>query len=160
MLAWYHVHLEHSYLVGHVFHSSVEELHLVTLTYGSVLYLEIGDNAAERVEHRVEDECLQRCVIVSLGMRYAVNHGVEYLLHALASLTAGTYYVAWFAPNQIHNLVFHLVWHCARHVNLVYHRDYLKIMVNGHIQVGYGLSLHTLCGIHDEQRSLACRNTS
>ena len=33
-------------------------------------------------------------------------------------------------------------------------------MIDGHIQVGNSLSLHSLCGIHDKQCSFACSNAS
>ena len=53
-VARYHVHLQHPHLVGVIFHSCVEELHFVALVNRAINYLEIGNYATERVEHRVE----------------------------------------------------------------------------------------------------------
>ena len=87
LVAGYHVHLQHADLVGIIFHSGVEELHLVTLADSSVLYLEVGDDATEGVEHRVEDQCLQRCLVVTLGMRHTVHNSLEHILYALTCLS-------------------------------------------------------------------------
>ena len=158
LLARYHIHLEHPYLVGVIFHSRVKELHLVALVQCAVLNLEISDDAPERVEHRIKNQSLQRSVGVSLRAWYALNHGIEYLGHPLTCLSTGTYYVRPLATNQVDNLVFHLIGHCARHVYLVDNRYDFQVVVNGHVQVGNGLGLHALRGVDHEQRPLAGSN--
>ena len=56
--ARYHIHLQYTNFVGIVFHSCIEELHLVALRYSTVFYLEVSDDTAEGVEHRVENQSL------------------------------------------------------------------------------------------------------
>ena len=62
--------------------------------------------------------------------------------------------------DKVDDFVFHLVGHGAGHVDLVYDGDNLQIMVDCHVEVGDGLCLYALCGIHHEQCSLARGNTS
>ena len=85
-LAGYHVHLQDAHLVGIVLHTRIKELHLVALTDDAVQNLEVGDDATEGVEDGVENQGLQRCLLVTLRMRDAVDDSVENLLHALARL--------------------------------------------------------------------------
>ena len=134
-LAGNHVHLQHANLVGIVFHTGIEEFHEVALTDHTVNDLEIGDNAAERIEHRVEDQSLQGGILVAYGMRNALHDGVEHLFDTLTRLARGTEDIAAVAANQVDNLVLHLVGHGRRHVDLVDHGDDLKIMVDGHVKV-------------------------
>ena len=87
LLVWNHVHLQHTHLVSHILHAGIEEFYLITLTDATVGNLEIGNNTAEGVEYRVEDERLQRSVLVAYRMRNALNDSVEDILHTLARLT-------------------------------------------------------------------------
>ena len=54
----YHIHLQYTNLVGYIFHSGVEEFYLVALTDNPVRNFEICNDAAERVEDGVENQCL------------------------------------------------------------------------------------------------------
>ena len=47
---------------------------------------------------------------------------------------------------------------CAIHINFIDYGDNLQIIVERQIEVGDGLCLHPLCGIHNEQAPLARRN--
>ena len=154
-LAGNHIHLQHPNLVGIVFHACIEELHMVALTDDTIGNLEVGNDAAKGVEYRIEDKRLQGCLLITLGMRDALNDGIEYLLDPLARLARGTDNVLAVAAYQVDDLVLHLVRHGRGHIYLVDDRDNLQVMVNGHIEVGDGLRLHTLCGIHHQQCSLA-----
>ena len=122
---------------------------------GAVDNLEIGDDATERVEYRVEDQRLQRCFRVALGSRYALHDGVEYLFHSLARLARGTDDILAVASQKVDNLILHLVGHGAGHVYLVDDGNNLQVVVDGHIEVRDGLSLYALRGIDHEQCSLA-----
>ena len=86
-LTRHHIHLEHANLVGFIFHARIEELHLVALANLSALNLEVGNDATERVEHGVEDKRLQRCLLVTRGMRNTLHDGTQHVLHAFAGLT-------------------------------------------------------------------------
>ena len=160
LLAGYHVHLQYANLVGVVFHTGVEELHEVTLADAAVHNLEVSDDAAEGVEHGVEDQRLQLCVRVADGVGDTVYDGVKDFAHAFARLAAGANDVAGVAAYEVDNLVLHLVGHSRRHVNLVDDGNNLQVMVDGHIEVRDGLCLHALSGIDDEQRPLAGSNAA
>ena len=157
-VARHHVHLQHAHLVGLVFLARIEELHLVALADDTVLYLEVGNDAAEGVEHRVEDQGLERCVLVAFGMGNAFDDGRQNLFHAHARLARCTDNLFALAAQQFHDFVFHLVGHGAGHVTLVDDGDNLQVVLDGHVEVRDGLCLHALRGIHDEQRPFAGRD--
>ena len=154
-LAGYHVHLQHAHLVGIVLLTGIEELHLIARTDAAVDNLEVGNDAAERVEHGVEDECLQRSLLVTYGMRYALDDGIQDVLDTLASLAAGTDDVLRVTADEVDNFVLHLVGHGRRHVYLVDDGDNLQVVVDGQVEIRDGLRLHALGGIHHQQRTLA-----
>ena len=82
-----HLHLKHSDLICSILLASADELHLVARLDRTVHHLEVSDDTAERVEHRVEDEGLERSVRISYGSRDSLHDGIENLLHTLACLT-------------------------------------------------------------------------
>ena len=47
---------------------------------------EIGNDTTEGVEHRIEDECLERRLRISLWMRDALNHRIQDILDTLTCL--------------------------------------------------------------------------
>ena len=85
-LAGYHVHLEHTNLIGIVLHTRIEELHEIALTDHAIDNLEIGNDASEGVKHGVKDESLQRSLLIAFGMGYALYDGIKDLLYALTRL--------------------------------------------------------------------------
>ncbi len=121
-----------------------EEFHLVPLADGAVHHFKVGDDAAERVEHRVKDKRLQRSLRIPFGRGHLVHNGVQHFLHAGAGAGAHAKHVLRLAAQQVAHLVLHQVRLGAVHVNLVEHGNNLQPMVNGLIQVGNGLSLNTL----------------
>ncbi len=76
-------HLQRTHLVGDIFLARVEELDFVACADGPVNHLEISDDAPERVEHGVENQCLKRCIRVSLRSRNPLNDSVQNLLYSL-----------------------------------------------------------------------------
>ena len=88
--AWNHVHLQHTDLVGIIFHACVEELHVVTGMNHSVDDFEVGNDASERIEHRVENQGLQWSVLISFRMRNPFYYSIEDLLDALTGLSGST----------------------------------------------------------------------
>ena len=149
------VHLEDANLVGVILVVRGEELHHLVGLDGAVEDAEIGDDAAEGVEHGVEDEGLQRGIRVALGGGDALDDGLEHLLHALSRLTGGLDDVGLVAAEQVDNLVLDLQRHCGGHIHLVEHRDNLQVIVDGLVEVGDGLGLHALGGVHQQQGALA-----
>ena len=81
-----HVETEDTYLVGVVLLAGVDEAHFVAGVHGTVDHFEIGDDASEGIEDRVENEALQRCVRIAYGCRYALDDGIENLGHAVTRL--------------------------------------------------------------------------
>ena len=155
LVAWYHIHLQHAYLISIIFHASVEELHLITLADGTILYLEVSNDTTEGVEHGVEDQGLQWSLWVALRMGNTIDHSLQDIFYALTGLTRSTKDVLVLAADEIDNLVLYLFRHSRRHVYLVDNRNDFQVVLDSHVEVGDGLRLHTLGSIHDQERSLA-----
>ena len=155
LLPGLHFEFQHAYLVGVVFAARVEELHVVAFAERAVEDAEIGDDAAEGVEHRVEDQRLQRGVLVALRRRYAPHDGLQHLFHAEPRLARGQQDILVLAADQVDHLVFHLVDHGRIHVDLVQHGDDLQVVPHGQVEVRYGLRLNALRGVDDQQRAFA-----
>ena len=156
----YHVHLQDTDFVGLVFLSRVDELHLVAASHRAVYNLEVSDDAAERVEDRVEDKCLQRSLLVAFGTRNAFNNSTEYVFHAHACLATRTNDFLAFATKQVHDFVLDLFWHGVRHVALIDDRDDFQVVVDSHVEVTNGLSLNALSSIYNKQSTFAGGNAS
>lgn len=77
-IARLHLELEHAYFVGIVLAARIEELDVFALADTAVEYAVICDDAAEWVEDGVENQRLQRGVVIALRCRYALHDGLEY----------------------------------------------------------------------------------
>ena len=141
-------------LIGLVFLARIEELYLVALAYHSVDHLEIGDHSAEGIEYRVENQGLERCLWVALRSGETLHHGVQYGRHALTGLRTAQQDVLPVAAYQVHDLVADHVHHGRVHIYLVEHGDNLQVMVDGQVEIGYGLGLDTLGSVHHQQGTL------
>ena len=150
-----HLHLEYTDLVGRIFLSCADELDLVARLDASVHHLEVGDDTAERVEHRVEDEGLERSVRISLRSRNPLHDSVENLLYALAGLSRSKEHLLRLAAQKVYYLVSHDIDHSRVNVDLVEHRNDLEVVLDSEIKVGYCLCLDTLGSVHYQQRTLA-----
>ena len=115
----------------------------------------IGDDAAERVEHRVEDQRLQRCVLVALRSRDALYDRFEHLLDAQPRLARRQQDVLVLAADQVDHLILDLVDHGRVHVDLVQYGDDFEVVSHSQIEVRYGLCLNALRGVHHQQRAFA-----
>ena len=150
-----HLEFQHAHLVGVVLAARIEELHVVALAERAVEYAVIGDDAAEGGEHRVEDQRLQRGVLVALRRRYAPHDGLQHLFHAEPRLARGQQDILVLAADQVDHLVFHLVDHGRIHIDLVQHGDDFQVVPHGQVEVRYGLRLNALRGVDDQQRAFA-----
>ena len=150
-----HLQLEHTDLVSLIFLTGAEELHLVAFAYRAVLHLEICYHAPERVEHRVENQRLQRSVRVALGGGDSLDYGIQQRRHALSRPCRHFEYVVRIAAYQVADLVCHHFRPRRIHVNLVQHRDDFQIVVYGLVEIRNGLGLNALGRIHDQYRALA-----
>ena len=158
LVAWREVEFQDTNFVGMILFFGVDEFHKIVLADSAVHNLEVGNDAAEWIEHRVENQRLQRCIGVARRCRHALNNGIEHILYAKTGLAACAQHALGLAAQEVHYLVLHLVGVGAVEVHLVQHRNNLQAMVDCHIQVGDGLRLNTLRSINNQQRALACRN--
>ena len=155
LLTGNHIHLQHADFVRIVFLARIEELHFVSFANHAVHNLEIGDDAPERVEYGVENQCLQRRFLIAFGMRDALDYRLKDFLHAHARLAGSADNLFALAAEQFHDFILHLFGHGACHVAFVDNGNNLQIVLDGHVKVGDGLRLHALRSIHNEQCALA-----
>ena len=149
-----HVELEHTDFIGIIFLACRDKFHEVARLDCAIDNLEVGDDATEWVEHRVEDECLQWRFRVALRSRHTVDDSVENFLHTHAGLTAGTDDFFMVATEEVDYLVFHFFRLCTIEVALVDDRDNLEVVVDSHVEVGNGLSLNALRAVDNQQCTL------
>ena len=142
---------EYSDLVGIVFAAGVEELHHLALADSAVEDAEIRDYSAERIEYRVENQRLQRCVLVAFRSGNTAYYRFEYLFHSRTRFARCAENVVVFAAEQIDDLVFHLIDHSRIHVDFVQNRNDFQIVAQCKIEIRYGLCLNALRGIDHEQ---------
>ena len=154
-LPGHHVHLQHADFVSLVFLARIDELHHVAAAHRAVHNLEVSDDAAEGVEDGVENEGLQGSLLVAFWAGDALHHGLENLLHTHACLAAGADDFFAFAADEIDDFVLYLFGHSVRHVAFVDDGNDFQVVVDGHVEVADGLSLHTLRSIYHEQRPFA-----
>ena len=154
----HHLHLEHTDFIGIILFARIEELHFVALTDDAVHNLEVSDDAPEGVEHGVENQSLQRGFLLAHRMGDTLNDGGKNLFHAHARLARSADNLFTLAAQQLHDFIFHLIRIGTCHVTLVDDRNNLQIVFYRHVEVGYGLRLHALRGVHNEQRAFAGGN--
>ena len=123
--------------------------------HGAIHDTEVGDDAPIGVEHRVEDQSLQRRLGIAFRRRYFLNDGVKDGGDAFAGTGTHPQDFRGVASQHIDDLVFHHIHHGAVHVDLVHHGDDLKVVFQGHIEVGDGLGLDALGGVHHKEGTLA-----
>ena len=143
-----------------VFLARGDELHEIVGAYPAVDNLEVCDDAAEGIEHGVENQGLKRRFGVTLGRGNTLHDGAQDLVDAHAGLAARADYLRAVASQQIHYLVLDLVGLGALQIALVDHRNDLQVIVYGHVQIGDGLRLDALRRVHNQQRTLAGRDTA
>ena len=147
-------HLEDTYLVSHILLSRIEELDLVAGMDNAVLDLIVRDDAPERVEDRVENQCLERSLRVACRSRNLFHDGIQKRRHTLTSPCRNMIHLLRLAAEQLANLISHHIRPGSIHIYLVQNRDNLKAMLNRLIQVRNRLSLNTLRSIHHQQSPL------
>ena len=153
-----HGQLQHTYLIRIILLLCRNELHPISLMNHPILYLKVSNDATERIEHRVENQALQRGLWISFRRRHLLHNGIQDLHHTFARLSTRTQDILSWTTQQLHNLVFHLIRHRTRQINLIHHRNDLQIILDSHIEVGDRLRLNALCSIHDQQSTLTSRN--
>ena len=152
--------LQHANLIGIVFLSRSVELDKVVGADGAIHDAEISDDAAERVEHRVEDESLKWSFGVAFGTRNAFHDGIEHSGHTFTRTGTNLQNFRRVATQEVYHLVFHDVDHGAVHVDFVHHGDDFEVVFEGRIQVGDRLGLDALGGVDHEKGAFAGRDAA
>ena len=88
-------------------------------------------------------------------MRHALHNSVQNLLNAHSGAGRCADNLVTLAAQKLYDLILHLIGHGALHIALVYDRDDLQVMLNGHVEVAYGLRLNALSGINHQDCALA-----
>ena len=149
------LHLQGTHLFDFVFHSRGHELDLVSFAHAAVADLEICDDAAERVEHGVENQGLQGGVRVAFRGGNLLHDGIQDWGHAFTGTGRHAEDIVRVAAQQVADFVGDKVRLGRIHIYLVEYGDDLEAVVYGHIEVGDGLGLHALGGVHHQQRAFA-----
>ena len=148
LLARHHVHLQHPNLISFIFLTSIDKSHLVTALDAAVDNLEVGNDAAERIEHRIKDQRLQRCRLITDWTGNTIDNSIEDVIYALTCFATGANNFLTLAAKEVDDFILHFFRHRIRHVAFVHHWNNLQIVINGHIKVRNRLCLHTLGSIH------------
>ena len=103
----------------------------------------------------VDQQGLQRRGRVALGRRQAGDDGLQHLVDAQAGLGRALHGVGGVDADDVLDLLAHPVRLGGRQVDLVQHRHDLVVVVDGLVDVGQGLGLDALAGVHHQDRALA-----
>ena len=156
----FELHLEDADFIGFVLLAGIEELDLVSFADGPVENLEISDDAAEGVEHGIEDEGLERRLGIALRGGNLLHDGIQQRRDTLAGAGGNLVDILRIAAEQVADLVGHDIHHGGIHVDLVQDRNDLQTMVHRLVEVGNRLGLHALGGVYDQQRPFAGSNAA
>ena len=152
------IHLQHAHFVGLILAFGVHEEHVLAALDRTVYDFEVGDDAAIGIEHRVEDQSLERRVGIAFGSGNAFHNSAEDVVNPLARLTRSADDLFAFATDEFDDFVFHLLGHGVRHVALVEHGNDFEVVLDGHVEVRDGLRLYALCRVDHEQTAFAGRD--
>ena len=130
------------------------------LFHGAVHDPDENDNAAVGIIEGVKNQSFQGLRSVSAGSRNPVCDLLQHLIHIKAGLCGNLGSVLSFDANDILDLVDDPLRIGTRKVDLVDDRENVEVVVQSQINVGQGLSLNTLSGIHHEDCSVAGCQTS
>ena len=134
---------------------AAHEEHALPRLQRPVHHSHVGDNPAEFVEHRVEDETPERSVDPArLGRRDALYYCLEDGGAPFARLRAHEERIVHRNRQDVLDLAAHLRDVRAREVHLVQHRDDLQLRVLREVRVRDRLRLHALRRVHNEERTL------
>ena len=117
----------------------------------------IGDDAAIRVIHGVEDHGASGSLGVAGGRRDTLHDAVEQLFDALPGLAAHAQHVLGRPADEARELARVLLRVGRRQVDLVEHGDDREVVLEREVQVRERLRLNALRGIHEQDRALAGR---
>ena len=119
LVAGRQIQFQNPYLIGIVFPFGGHEFHFVAFAQAAVHDSEIGNNAPEGIEYRVEYQRLQGGFCVPFGWRYPCHNRFQYLVHAQPCFARGRNNVVQRTANQLHNLVLHLFGHGRGQIHFI-----------------------------------------
>ena len=131
------------------------EADMLPLAHGPLHHAHQNDDAAVRVEPRVEDEGLEGRIGIAFGGRKPVHDRFQHFFHALAGLGAHGDGIGRIQPNGLLNVFLGAQDVGRGQVDLVDHGNDLEAVMDGEIGVGERLRLHALAGVDDQQRAFA-----
>ena len=101
---------------------------------------------------------MQWCLRISLRCRHTLHDGTQDVRYTGAGLARGPDYFLAAAADEIDDLILHHLGIGRIKIALVDHRNDLKVVVDGHVEVGNSLGLYALRSIDNQERSLAGRD--
>ena len=145
-----HLQLQNTHLIGIIFLTGSNELHVITFADHPIFYLEISNDSPERIEYRVENQALQRSFRITFRSRNTFYNCVQYIFHAFSRLSTGTQNITPVTTQQVDDFIFNFFRHGTRQINLIQNRNNLQIILNCHVKIGYCLRLNSLRRIHNQ----------
>ena len=148
-------HPEKSHLFGIVFLPGTDEFDFLATVELSIKDFEIGYDSPEGVEYGVEDEGLEGRLRVALGGGDLLYYRIQERGDPFSCPGRNPVNIFGGTAEQVADLVGDHVRLGGIHVYLVEDWDYLQGMVDGLVQVGDRLGLHSLGGINHQQGAFA-----
>ena len=121
-----------------------DELHEIILFQSAVDNFKIGDDSSERIENRVENKGLQRSIGVPFRRWHTLYDSLKHIIDTHPGFAARPDNILAVATEKVNNLVFYFIGLGTVKVTLVDNRNYLQVVVDCHVEVGYGLGLDSL----------------
>ena len=143
-LARREIHFQHPHFVGLILAFRIDKEHVLATLDRTVHDFEIRDDAAIGVEHRVEDQGLQRRFGIAHRRGDAFHHRPEDIVDALARFARCPNDLFAFATDELDDLVFDLLRHGVGHVALVEHGNDFEVVLDRHVEIRNRLRLYAL----------------
>jgi len=146
---------EHAQAQHFIFLAGAHEAHHVAQFHPAVHHTEEHHHALVAVVPGVEDQGLEGGVQIAARRGQTVDDGFQHGVHAQTGLGGHGQGVGAVQADGFLDLFLDAVHLGAGQVDLVQHGHDLVVVVQGQIDVGQGLGLHALGGVHHQQRAFA-----
>ena len=135
--------------------AGLHEEDLIALAQGAVEDAHLDDDALVGVVPGVEEQGFQRRFRVAFGRRDVRHHALQHLGHVDPGFRADGHGIARVEPDHFLDLLLDAIDIGGGQVDFVDDRHDFEIVIEGQVDVGQGLRLDALRGVHDQQRALA-----
>ena len=95
-----------------------------------------NNNSLIGIIDRIKDQCLQRCLRITLWCRDLLYDLFQYLIHILSGLCRDPWCVMCLYSDHILNFFDHSLRLCTGKINLVDDRHHIQIMIQRQIYIG------------------------